>query len=111
MMLSLGTAGLAPIPGKRELPFPWNDGQNLNGILTSTFPTPQDNEPIREFSDLFNLWDIKRLAGLEIRPTDNLLDHLLLQKHSDRKFTSTVFIFYHATLLRELIIGHVKLVV
>jgi hypothetical protein len=70
---------------------------------------PDTSSSDGRFSDFFNLRDMERLAGFEIYPTHNLLDHLLIIKHPERRFTSRVYVFYHASVLKELMLGYVKL--
>ena len=121
LMLYLGNAGFNGDPG--ALSHQWTRGISPNQILIESFPytskaeeyeirtnlfegriikSSESSEPGKDliFSDLFNLWDMQRLAGFEIVWTDNLLDHLLVQK-----FRTTVFVFHHAAVLQELRAG------
>ncbi|KAH8665270.1 hypothetical protein BGZ60DRAFT_516507 [Tricladium varicosporioides] len=79
------------------------------GNLRASNARPAGSTPSRRFSDFFNLRDMEHLAGFEIYPTHNLLDHLLIIKYPERKFKSRVYIFYHASILKELMLGDVQL--
>lgn len=100
-MLFVGTAGGAavPNPGITGIPSRWRDNERLDDTVNTNFPevTPQG----RQFSNLLTLLDLKRLGGFKIRSTDNLLDHLSIQKHAEG-FGSIILIYYHATVLKEL---------
>lgn len=68
--------------------------------LAGTATRPVDKD--REFSDLFNLADMDKLAGFTIQYTPNLLEHLRVVRFRNRKFRVTVYIFPHAHVLELL---------
>ncbi|KAI1129713.1 hypothetical protein F5Y10DRAFT_146998 [Nemania abortiva] len=53
----------------------------------------------RTFSDIFTFKHIRILSSIKIRPTNNLLHHLFVQR---TEFTVTVYVFSHASLLETL---------
>ena len=93
------------VPGVSEPPLHWHDRQSIDGILRGNFRVEDYEGPNRLFSALFNFSDMETLAGIEFRMTNNLLDHLLVEKFPGRTFGSAVYIFHHATVLEELMVG------
>ena len=55
------------------------------------------------FSRLFTLKKMAELADIKFEQTDNLLDHLRIQRYDDDDFRTKVFIFHHATVLAWII--------
>lgn len=98
-----------PLPGLvvgvSEPSLDWGEGESIDGILTANFPITNYEGPMRKFSELLNFYDIERLTGIEFRLTDNLLDHLLVEKYPARKIGAAVYIFHHVTVLEELMLG------
>jgi hypothetical protein len=110
-----------------ELRFRWDLDQTLDEALMANFPEcynislrqPPNNQPTlrgtvtkrndpstpetrQVFSSLFTLRDIHTLGDFVIQPTDNILQHLSVEKFRGRKFRATVFIFFHASVLSHL---------
>jgi hypothetical protein len=78
-------------------PLPWQDNNvDLQTILAKYFTTSFADPGNTKFDEDFTAFNLQRLAGLEIRWTDNLADHLRLIEN-DR----TLCIFHHATFLRR----------
>jgi hypothetical protein len=71
---------------------------NFAGTLEKR-PEPYSD---RRFSDLFTFLDMDRLSGFRITPTDNLCDHLRIEKHSGRSFDIRLYVFYQANFLEML---------
>lgn len=114
-----------------ELHFRWAPDQTLSEALMVNFPViepesynvslsrPPNNQPAfrgtvtklddpptpengQVFSSLFTLRDIHTLGDFVIQPTDNILQHLYVEKFRRRNFRATVFIFFHAYVLSHL---------
>jgi hypothetical protein len=100
-MLFVGTAGSVAVlnPGRLGIPSRWRDGESVDVTVNTNFPDAPSQG--RQFSSLLTLLDLKRLRGFRIRSTDNLLDHLSIQKHAEG-FKSIISIYYHAMVLKEL---------
>ena len=78
-------------------PLPWvDDNTSLKAVLAKHFITSSNVSGNTKFDEDFTAFNLQRLAGLEIRWTDNLADHLRLIEN-DR----TLCIFHHATFLRH----------
>ncbi|KAH6868437.1 hypothetical protein BKA58DRAFT_402807 [Alternaria rosae] len=79
---------------------PWNTG-SLQSAVHSYFNQPPDIplEAKDEFIGVgLTFYNIERVAGIKIIPTDNLLDHLLLVEE-DRKLC----VFHHASFLKRML--------
>lgn len=78
-----------------------------NPATIAAIAETSQEEPDRdlELVGFFTLCDMDRLAGFAIRWTDNLLSHLLARRLREPGFTTTVFVFHHATILRHLKTG------
>lgn len=105
-----------------ERVFEWDPAQTLVQALLANFPTMRPEgydvfqqpghqhdrivtpreDPERDFTSLFTLRDMEILGGFVIEPTDNILQHLYIQKFPDRKFRVQVFVFFHAAMLLRL---------
>jgi len=86
--------------------------QALNNVQSGTGRTGRQADSPEfdcddEFSGFFTLYDMERLAGFKFRWTNNLLSHLKARKLREPGFTTTVFIFHHATILPFLDAGYV----
>jgi hypothetical protein len=103
LMLHVGSAGFAPAAGVTEPPLRWRDQESINDIVRLNFPKAENIGKNRKFSDLFNVYDLNRLGGFTIGRTENLLDHLSIQKYPGRKLKSVILIFHHVSVLKELI--------
>jgi hypothetical protein len=78
-------------------PLPWiNDDADLSTILAKHFVRSSIDSGKTKFSEEFTAFNIRRLAGLEIRWTENLADHLRLIEN-DR----TLCVFHHVTFLKH----------
>ncbi|RYP62777.1 hypothetical protein DL769_007172 [Monosporascus sp. CRB-8-3] len=66
----------------------------------------RDEEPLSDanplFNSLFTFRDMNYLAGVNIQPTDNILNHLYYDKYSYREFRPTVFFFPYASVLEDM---------
>ena len=85
-----------------RLPHP---GNVVNAVLRGEvrkLDDPPEPERDRIFSSLFNLRDMNYLADFVVQPTDNILQHLFIEKFRNREYRVTVFIFPHASLLAHL---------
>lgn len=113
-----------------ELCIPWDSNQTLQEALMAEFPlikperysislnvnapqgtvTKLDDPPEPEhhqiFSSLFTLRDFHTLGDFVIQPTDNILQHLYIEKYCGGQFRPTLFIFFHASVLYDLEVWH-----
>lgn len=71
------------------------------GTLAQTGDPPAPHLD-RVFSAYFNLADMERLADFDIRFTDNLLNHLYLERYTDRLPRTTLWLFDHVAALEML---------
>ncbi|KAB8698118.1 hypothetical protein FH972_026368 [Carpinus fangiana] len=81
---------------------PWHEAQSLVDFMESSFPKVED-EPhdqkssnTLEFDSSVTAWRLKKEAGLSLQPTDNIRNHLRL----DRK-NNVVEVFHHTGFLKE----------
>ena len=101
-MLKVGSAGVAADAGQLDRPILWKDNQSIIDIVRIEFPL-HNGWNRKRFSDIFNVYDLWRLGGLGIRPTNNLLEHLTIQRYPGGEFTTKLYIFHNVTVLNELI--------
>ncbi|KAF2685469.1 hypothetical protein K458DRAFT_417520 [Lentithecium fluviatile CBS 122367] len=75
----------------------WEEG-SVKGLLASYFDEPQvlSNSGIR-FEKTFTACNLERIAGIKIRWTNNLADHLRMVDDDDK----LVAVFHHATFLEQ----------
>lgn len=59
----------------------------------------KDADRNREFEGFFTFCDMTRLSSIKIRWTNNFLSHLRVRKLREPGFTTTIFVFHHATVL------------
>jgi hypothetical protein len=89
-----------PTSGKRiqgPAPLPWKDDtSSLRAVLANHFTKSTTNPRGVKFHKSFTVFNIQRFAGLEIRWTDNLADHLRFIEDD-----TTLCIFHHITFLRH----------
>lgn len=103
-MFRFNDGGIGTLVG--EVPRRWelHPATTLNQALNDHVPI--QNAPLLEnnqvFSALFTLRDIHTLGDFVIQPTDNILQHLYVEKFRGRSFRVTVFIFFHASVLVHL---------
>ncbi|KAH8683864.1 hypothetical protein BGZ61DRAFT_534554 [Ilyonectria robusta] len=96
LLLGFHNGGENRPPG--ELIFDWRPLQKLEEAIVANLSRDdqEELEPDRLFSDNFNLRDIHVLGDFVIQPTDNILQHLSVQKYRGREFRVTVFVFFYA---------------
>ncbi|KAK1505644.1 hypothetical protein CABS01_01112 [Colletotrichum abscissum] len=58
--------------------------------------------PDQVFPSTLTLRDLHTLGDFVIQPTDNLLQHLLVQKHRNRKMRPTVYVFFNVSAISKL---------
>ena len=76
--------------------WPWPDTSSLVDVVQSLRRrAPPGIVATRHFPQVFNAFDMKRMAGFEIRWTDNLSDHLCL----DQK---VIRLYYHVSVLMRM---------
>jgi hypothetical protein len=92
LMINIGDLRYAISSGT---PLIWKDG-SLSNYLSDYFKCPQilGDSNIR-FEKLFNAYNMKRIAGIRVTPTNNLIDHLRMTDET------TVEIFHHASFLKH----------
>lgn len=75
----------------------WDSG-NIKDVLSSHFNEPQvlDNSSMR-FEKTFTARNLERIAGIKIKWTNNLADHLRMVDVDDK----IVAIFHHATFIEQ----------
>ncbi|KUI71933.1 hypothetical protein VM1G_08071 [Cytospora mali] len=80
---------------------PWNDKETFIASISSDLALERklEDEEGREFSYLFNVWDIKRKT-INFHFTDNLLEHLRIRRGHLKE--TTIMICHHATTLDRL---------
>lgn len=81
----------------RQLPVRWSSG-TLQRCLENHFSIPQvlGNDHIK-LEPGFTAVTLERIAGIQIKPTDNLADHLRLIDREDK----IVAVFHHASFLKR----------
>lgn len=94
LMINIGTDEYAVLS---ETQLVWQDG-NLKDFLAAYFNEP----PVLENKDIklektFHAYNMERIAGIKIKWTDNLLDHLRIVDEDDK----TIEIFHHASFLKR----------
>ncbi len=98
-----------PLPNPPPLPGPQNQlalplaGPVAFRTTTLNHDDPSGVDDNSVFSRLFTLEKMAELADITFERTDNLLDHLLIQRYADDRFRTKVFIFHHATVLAWII--------
>ena len=76
--------------------WPWPDSSSLVDVVQSLRRrVPPGIVATRQFPEVFNAFDMKRMGGFETRWTDNLSDHLCL----DRK---VIWLYYHVSVLKRM---------
>ena len=76
--------------------WPWPDASSLIDVVQSLRTQASPGVvAMRKFPEVFNAFDMKRMGGFEIRWTDNLSDHLCL----DRK---VIWLYYHVSVLMRM---------
>ncbi len=75
---------------------PWPDVSSLVDVVQSLRRrAPPGIVATRQFPEVFNAFDMKRMGGFETRWTDNLSDHLCL----DGK---VIWLYYHVSVLKRM---------
>lgn len=73
--------------------WPWPDTSSLIDVVQSLrLRAPPGVVATRQFPEVFNAFDMNRMGGFEIRWTDNLSDHLCLDK-------KVIWLYYHVSVL------------
>ena len=76
--------------------WPWPDNSSLIDVVQSLRRrAPPGAVATRQFPDVFNAFDMKRMGGFEIRWTDNLSNHLCLDKR-------VISLYYHISVLMRM---------
>ena len=76
--------------------WPWPDNLSLIDVVQSLRRQASPGVvATRQFPEVFNAFDMKRMGGFEVRWTDNLSDHLCL----DRK---VILLYYHVSVLMRM---------
>ena len=76
--------------------WPWPEASSLVDVVRSLRKTSfQGAVAMRQFPEVFNAFDMKRMEGFEVRWTENLSDHLCLEK-------KTIFLYYHVSVLTRM---------
>lgn len=88
----LGTGGGITVSGETYLP--WEEGTITEFVSTKFSPQTSMRERVK-LEKVFNARNLKRIAGIEIRWTSNLTDHLRM-----RDDDTAVEIFHYASFLR-----------
>ena len=93
-MISIGDSKYAVSSGT---PLIWDQG-NLKDFLSAYFNEPQilHNKDIK-FEETFNAYSLERIAGIKVKWTDNLIDHLRIIEGNEK----TIEIFHHASFLKH----------
>lgn len=90
---------IGPISGSRTqgpTPLPWtDDSTDLRTLLAEHFAPSSPDPGKAKFDEKFTAVNLHRLAGLDIKWTDNLANHLRLIDND-----KTLLVFRHATFLR-----------
>jgi hypothetical protein len=94
LMMSIGDNKYAFSSGTSET---WDEG-NLKDFLSLYFNDPQrlSNSGIK-FEKSFNAYNLGRIAGIRVKWTNNLMDHLRMIDADDR----TVEVFHHVSFLKH----------
>jgi hypothetical protein len=94
LMMSIGHSNYAVSSGTSET---WDEG-NLKDFLSIYFNEPQvlSNSNIK-FEKSFNAYNLGRIAGIKVKWTNNLIDHLRMINADDK----TIEVFHHATFLKH----------
>jgi len=94
LMISIGDSKYAVSSGT---PLVWGEG-NLEDFLLEYFNDPQVlSDSNIKFEKTFNAYNLERIAGIKVKWTDNLIDHLRIIEADDK----TVEIFHHASFLKH----------
>lgn len=92
LMINIGDSKYAVSSGT---PLVWRNG-NLKDFLSAYFDDPQIlSDSNVKFEKTFNAYNLRRIAGIRVKWTDNLIDHLRM---TDDK---TVEVFHHASFLKH----------
>ena len=76
--------------------WPWPDTSNLVEVVQSLRRrAPQGAVATQQFPEVFNAYDMKRMAGFEIRWTDNLSNHLCIDE-------KVIWLYYHVSVLMRM---------
>lgn len=94
LMISIGDSKYAVSSGT---PLIWDEG-NLKDLLSAHFNDPQvlSNSNIK-FEKTFNAYNLELIAGIKVKWTNNLIDHLRMIEADDK----TVEVFHHASFLKH----------
>jgi len=94
LMMSIGDSKYAVSSGTSET---WDEG-NLKNFLSLYFSEPQElrNSNIK-LEKSFNAFNLGRIAGIKVKWTNNLIDHLRIIEADE----TTVEIFHHASFLKH----------
>ncbi|KAK1469649.1 hypothetical protein CMEL01_01416, partial [Colletotrichum melonis] len=98
------TAGLSRTPGEHI--FAWEGADTpMTDAFRLILPGHQDitsPPPDQVFPSTLTLRDLHALGDFVIQPTDNLFQHLLVQKHRNRKMRPTVYVFFNVSAISKL---------
>ena len=98
-MWSLVTIGTSPGLLSYSEPVMWEDNMAFTDLVNVCFPSPISNDIVK-LPQSFTAAHLEKIAGIQVRWTDNLADHLLL-RDDDTK----VMLFHHVSLLRADAVG------
>lgn len=76
--------------------WPWPEASSLTDVVQSLRRrAPQGVIATHQFPEVFNAFDLTRMAGFKIRWTDNLSNHLSIDE-------KVVWLFYHVSVLMRM---------
>ena len=79
-----------------DKPWPWPETSSLVETVQSLRRgAPHGAVATQQFPEVFNAFDMKRMAGFEIRWTDNLSNHLCIDE-------KVIWLYYHVSVLERM---------
>ncbi|KAI3531197.1 hypothetical protein CSPX01_14330 [Colletotrichum filicis] len=95
------TAGESRLPGEHD--FKWDlENTTITQACRSILPQQKPFPDNKVFGHTFILRDFQEFGDFVIQPTDNILEHLLVQKHKRRPNRLTLLVFFHVSAIERL---------
>ncbi|KAG7055753.1 putative dihydroorotase [Colletotrichum scovillei] len=94
------TTGESRPPGEHD--FKWEKEDNIIVARRAILPQQDDSLDSKIFDHTFTLRDFQEFGDFVIQPTDNILEHLLMQKHKKRPNRITLLVFFHVSAMERI---------
>lgn len=97
LMLNVGSSTIFTVSPGRSSP-EWMEDQSLDDFIDSCFPASEWGPKLSQWPFSLNAFNLERIGNFEVKWTDHLADHLLLNED-----LGTINVYHHVQVLRGLL--------